>query len=347
MQKNLPIFPPLNREQVIRAVERRSPERIPIVLGKLWGQGFPEAIGSRLAEFDIYPEDAAFLWMEPFDYKAMQLSWPLPGESGAMDSRAIIDDWSKLDEFIAKLPKPENDPRFPELERQCRQYRAKDRYVLFAWWRLFFERPWQLRGMENLMVDYYLHPQQVHRLHQALCDYYSRFIRQAARLFKPDAFFTSDDLGNQRQPMMRPETFVEFIKPYYRQLGKVIRECDLHWWLHSCGDNFALLPHLIEAGVEVFHPVQKNTMDAAATAREFSGQLTFLVGFDVQQTLPYSDPQAVREEVRRLIDTFDRPDGGMCMAAGNGILPGTPLENIHAFLQETLEYGSHHRRRFI
>ncbi len=137
-----------------------------------------------------------------------------------MDSRAIIDDWSKLDEFIAKLPKPENDPRFPELERQCRQYRAKDRYVLFAWWRLFFERPWQLRGMDNLMVDYYLHPQQVHRLHQAMCDYYSRFIRQAARLFKPDAFFTSDDLGNQRQPMMRLKPLSSHHNPSYRQLAK-------------------------------------------------------------------------------------------------------------------------------
>jgi uroporphyrinogen-III decarboxylase len=51
----------------------------------------------------------------------------------------------------------------------------------------------------------------------------------------------------------------------------------------------------------------------------------------------------VREEVRFLIDAFDRPEGGMCLAAGNGILPGTPFENIEAFLDEAIRYGTTHR----
>lgn len=53
----------------------------------------------------------------------------------------------------------------------------------------------------------------------------------------------------------------------------------------------------------------------------------------------------MRQEVRFLIDTFDRPDGRTCIAAGNGIVGGTPIENIHAFLDESLRYGALHRRR--
>lgn len=50
--------------------------------------------------------------------------------------------------------------------------------------------------------------------------------------------------------------------------------------------------------------------------------------------------------MRFLIDTFDRPEGGMCLAAGNGIVSGTPFENIAAFLDEAVRYGQKHRAGF-
>ena len=65
--------------------------------------------------------------------------------------------------------------------------------------------------------------------------------------------------------------------------------------------------------------------------------------FDVQHILQEASPEEVRAEVRFLIEAFDRPDGGMCIAAGNGIVAGTPIENIAAFLDEAVKYGSEHR----
>jgi hypothetical protein len=50
--------------------------------------------------------------------------------------------------------------------------------------------------------------------------------------------------------------------------------------------------------------------------------------------------------VRFLVDTFDRPDGGMVLAAGNGIVSGTPFDNIEAFLDEAAKYGDSHRKKF-
>jgi len=335
---------PLCREDVIKAIERQNPPRIPLVRAKWWGEGLREQYGVRLNELDRYPEDVVALWIQPLEFQAMDLSWDLD-LSGAHDARVVVDDWSKLDEFIEKLPDPECDPQIDVLKEAAERAHTENRYVLFSWWGLFFERPWGVRGMTNLLMDYHLYPEEVHRLNDALANLYSGYIRRAARELAPDGFWTSDDLGHQTQPFMRPRTFKAMLKPYYAKVGEVLEETGMHWWLHSCGNNTPLLDDLIEVGVDVFHPVQKGTMDELAVAREYGDRLTFLAGIDVQHTLQEKGPAGVREEVRFLIDAFDQPNGGMAIAAGNGIVSGTPFENIEAFLDEAVRYGTQHRRR--
>jgi uroporphyrinogen decarboxylase len=339
------LFQPLPREEVIKAVDRRRPVRIPLVQARWWGEGLEQYYGERLQELAGYPEDAAFLWLDLSNYAAWNLPWEIKAE-GAHDARFILEDWGRLEEFIDHLPDPEKDTRFEALILQADQARREGRYVLFASWRLFFERPWEIRGMQTLLMDYCLHPHEVHRMHEALCGYYLAYLRRAVNVLHPDGYWTSDDLGHQKQLFMSPKTFREMLKPYYVLIGKFLRENSLHWWLHSCGNNTLILGDLAEAGVNVFHPVQKGTMDEAWVAHQFGGALTFLAGVDVQHVLQEADPAGVRAEVRRLIDLYDRPEGGMCIAAGNGILPGTPFENIEAFLDEAVRYGAQHRSRW-
>ena len=336
---------PMTREDVIRAVERKSPSRIPLVRAKWWGEGLQEQYGERLEDLERYPEDVVFLMMgNPVAPHKMNLPWEWK-TSDAHDSTCVIDDWAKLDDFIERLPDPAKDPIFESLAETAEKAKSEDRYTIFGWWCLFFERPWMLRGMQNLMCDYYTDPDQVHKLHAAMSNTYCAYIETAFRLFKPDGFWASDDLGHQTGPMMSPEIFHDLIYPYYKRVGDTLKSCDMHFWLHSCGDNTPLIPDLIDAGLTVFHPVQKHTMDEVSTAAEFGDRLTFLAGIDVQHTLQEKDAAGVREEVRFLIDTFDRADGGMCLAAGNGIVSGTPYENIEAFLDEAITYGRQHRTR--
>jgi uroporphyrinogen decarboxylase len=332
-------FMPLARSDVVRAIERRGrPPRIPLVMAKWWGEGLAEAYGSRLDALGRFPDDVAMLWLQPIDVRRMRLSWPVR-ESTAHDRSDILERWDRLGEFLERLPDPDDDPQFERRARDAERMRDEDRYVLVAWWRLFFERSWGLRGMENILMDYYLEAEMVHRLHDALCGHYERWLRAAADVFHPDGFWTSDDLGSQAQPMMSPDTFDALLFPYFRRVGSTLRELGMHWWLHSCGNITPLLDRLIEAGVTVLHPVQKWAMDEVEVALRFGDRLSFVAGIDVQHMLIEGSPDDVRREVRHLIATFSRPDGGMCIGAGNGILPGTPLENIAAFLDEALSYG--------
>jgi hypothetical protein len=342
------LYEALPREEVVKAVERKRPVRVPCVMTKWWGEGLWEQYGERLREFDRFPHDAELILIDPVPYDRMSLSW-LAGsdtEQRGHDSGSLRLEWAHLDEFIAKLPSPDEPGLLDPIRETIAFHKSHGRYVLFGWWGLFFERPWAIRGMSNILMDYYLNPDDVHRLHEALCDHYSGLIRRAAGELQPDGFWTSDDLGHQTQSMMRRPQFVEFLKPYYVRVAQACHEAGMHFWLHSCGNNTDLLEDLIEAGVDVFHPVQKHTMDERAIAAKYGDRLTFLAGLDVQHVLQEGSPDDVRAEVRYLVDTFDRPNGGMALAAGNGIVAGTPFANIEAFLDEAVRYGYEHRSRF-
>ena len=343
----MPQFFPLPKDEVIKAITRQNPVRIPLVQAKWWGEGLEDQVGSQLSRFDPYPEDVVSILLEnPVDPTRMNLSWNWKN-SGAHDTRIVIDDWAKLDEFIDKIPDAANNPQWEWAEKLAETAKRENRYILFGWWRFFFEKPWELRGMENLLMDHYTDVDQVHRLHDAMCTAYENTLKKAHERFSPDGFWTSDDLGHQTGAMIDPVIFESLLLPYYKRFRNQLTKGNMHFWLHSCGDNRPLMNHLIDAGVDVFHPVQKHTMDEEEVAETFGDRITFLAGIDVQHTLIEKNPEGVREEVRFLIDTFDRAGGGMCIGAGNGIVAGTPLENIEAFLDEALKYGRSHRKTLL
>jgi uroporphyrinogen decarboxylase len=191
--------------------------------------------------------------------------------------------------------------------------------------------------MENLMIDYYENMDELKILGRKLLDFYKVIVdRYAALGF--DGIFTSDDLGHQTGPMMSPAIFEELYFPLYKEFISHVHSKGMHVFLHSCGDNTKLMDYLIEAGLDVFHPVQKGCMDEVATAKAFGDKISFLAGIDVQHLLPEGSVDEVHKEIRKFIDAFHKPEGGLLLAAGNGILLDTPLENIEAMLEEICTY---------
>lgn len=120
---------PLPRAEVIKAVERQRPRRVPLIFAHWWGEGLHEQYGERLTALSRYPEDAAVIGIPKFDCSKMGLSWDIR-RGGGHDNRAVIDDWEKLDEFIEKLPDPSRDPAFDELAKRADLARRQDLYLI-------------------------------------------------------------------------------------------------------------------------------------------------------------------------------------------------------------------------
>ena len=352
--------PPLPRAEVIKAIERRKPSRVPMMI-HLWNGYDPAtAIGQRVREIqDSYPDDFFRIWPRMPEYwddrskpdHVPGYSWmnaPPPPDTGVArghDANVAIRDWSQLDGILKEWPDPGIPQLFAGAKEQIAQH-AAGRYTGIHWWFCFYERLWSLRGMENILCDFFENPRQVHRLLDAMTEFYAGVIRRAGKELGVDFVLTSDDIGMQTGPMFSPAIFREFFKDRYAKLIRVAHEQNMHFWLHACGNIAPFIDDFVEIGLDVIHPIQKYTMDEREIAARFGGRISFWAGMDVQQILPRGTPEDVRREVRFMIDTYDRPDGGCMITAGNGIGADVPMDNLLAFYDETYSYGLAHRGKF-
>jgi hypothetical protein len=351
-------YPALPRAEVVKAIEHAGPSRVPMMIHAWNG---PDVFGDRAEQVRAlqrkYPCDFHMViprmpqyWDDPATQDYIPgYSWmhvpppPKPAAAVAHDANVAITDWAMLDDMLAAWP----DPNIPQLLAGLKDglAAADGRYTVAHWWFCFYERLWSLRGMENILCDFYEHPDKVHRLMDALCDFYCTVIARCGGELGVDGLYTTDDIGMQTGTMFGPAIFREFFLPRYKRLVDTAHRHHMHFWLHTCGNVLAFLEDLIGIGVDVIHPIQKYTMDEREVARRFGGRIAFWAGMDLQHILPRGSVDDVRREVRFLIDTYDRPDGGCMITAGNGITADVPVENLAAFYDEAYTYGLAHRRR--
>lgn len=342
---------PLSKQQMTDIIEGRgAAERIPM-LYHLWVS--PETFGAQSARarelleyapmdvhqiyipmpevFDPPADDPTYCWIKKKNIFADQ--------AVGIDARVAIEDWDELPRVLEEFPSPEYRGLFPASAPDNGKYR------LLHWWYWLFERMWSLRGMENALTDFYTNPDEVHMLFDKLTDFYCRILERAKQEMAVDGVFVSDDIGTQRGGFFSPEVFRIFFKPYYQRLIDKAHSLGMHVWLHSCGDIHLYLPDLIEIGLDVIHPIQKHTMDEAEIVREYGDKICILAGFEVQQIIPFGTPDEARDEVRRLVDTYDRADGRFMLTFGNGITPDCPIESLQAVLEESISYGYQKRQQ--
>jgi len=108
--------------------------------------------------------------------------------------------------------------------------------------------------------------------------------------------------------------------------------------MHLCGDITAILPDLIDIGLNVLNPVQPQAMDVRRLSQAFGGKVCFNGGVDVQGTLVRGTPEDMKREVHELVEFFGKFSGGYIGGTSHSVMPETPLDNVIAVYDAFLEY---------
>jgi uroporphyrinogen decarboxylase len=330
-----------SRERVFRALERSGPDRLPIFQQLLPGARLQ--YGARLdALLARYPSD-----FSDCGYYGDSEYGPAAGLGhadawGAVWTRVSDDykgqvtghplaDWAALETY--RLPDP---ARVGDFSRVIETIRTNPgRRYLMADGDTLFQRMFYLRGFENLMLDLAEGRSEAAALRDRIVEF------MLARIaiwcdYGVDGLFFRDDWGTQQELMIRPAVWRDFFKPAYRRLFAAVRGAGKHVFFHSDGVIDAIIPDLIELGVDALN-AQIPCMDAEALAEQFGARLCFVAGADRQHWLPFGTPAEVAAHCQRLADTFGRRGGGYI---GGGEIGGdVPWANAEAMLRTFAGYA--------
>ena len=216
---------------------------------------------------------------------------------------------------------------------------AAGQAVLCGSWSPFFGVACNYFGMENYFMKLHTNPEVVDAVTRHVVDFYLAVNEKLFNLAgdKIDAFFFGNDFGSQLSLLISPEHFDRFVMPYFREFTNQAKRHGYKVALHSCGSIDLVIPRLIDAGVDILHPIQAKAqnMDAVSLARKYNGKIVFMGGVDTQHLLPFGTPDEVRAEVRRLKGLFG--PNFIVSPSHESILPNVSLENIAAMVETALE----------
>ena len=196
-----------------------------------------------------------------------------------------------------------------------------------------FEIAWQLRGMQEFLMDLALNPGFPQYIMERLTDIYVENTRRVLDLAgdRLDMVYFYDDVATQNSLMISKGMWREHVMPYHKRIIELAREYDKPVMYHCDGALYPLLPEIVDMGVDLLNPVQADAkgMDPQLLKREFGDRLSFHGGIDIIKTLPRGTVEDVQEEVTERIHVLGK-DGGYILASSHHIQSDTPLENVYA-----------------
>ena len=223
---------------------------------------------------------------------------------------------------------PSSDVERIQETRKCRP----DAFIFYQFTACFGERLWNLRGLDQTLMDYLLEPDFVHAALDVLLEMHMTALDKILPL-PIDGVTFGDDFGSQRGLMISREVFLKFYKPRLAKLYGRVRSAGKVAMHHSCGDNTEIMGDFVDIGLQVFHPLQPEAMDIRRIKREFGRDLTFRGGIGTQGRIVFGTPDEAAAEVREAVEVL-APGGGYLLETAKPIPEETPVENAVAVIEE-------------
>jgi len=205
----------------------------------------------------------------------------------------------------------------------------------------FFIQTWYLRGLEKILADMIVSPHIVDLLISRILDFRREHVREILKTVKGRVEWVqlADDYGTQNGLFLSTDLWRRYFRDPIAQTADMIHAHGIKVFLHSCGSIRALIPDLIDAGIDILNPIQVTArgMDPVEIKRDYGDRICLHGTIDTQRVLSSGSPEDVKKEVFTMLEQLGC-NGGFILSTTHTIEQDIPLENIIAIYDSVYEY---------
>jgi hypothetical protein len=212
--------------------------------------------------------------------------------------------------------------------RACRKRHERGEIAVRLWLDGFFWLPRALWGIRNHLFAFYDAPELMRRINGDLADFSLRLTEAVFSVLTPDMVGFAEDMSYNHGPMLSREMFDAFLLPFYRKVIPFIKRCGVKVFADSDGDVTAMIPWLMEAGIDGVYPLERQAgVDAAAIRRRYP---SFLMLGAYDKRVMSMGEEAMRAEFERLLPVMR--SGGFIASVDHQTPPEVSLEQYRKYL---------------
>lgn len=345
-----------SKERVAMAIAHEEPDRVPVcatyvpeIEEKLRQKYQPSgdlgvALGNDMVKLSSGLENSFYYRDTPEYVCPYGITWRnIKNETGHFSEiykHPLAGDEQKILDYV--MPRAADALDVEAATRKAIADYGKDYWIIGSCQCSIFEAAWYLRGLDTFLMDLAMGEEYV----DVLLDKVMQFPLEMGLRFIDlgvDMVWLGDDIATQRNMMMSPAMWRDYLKPRYAHLFEQFkkRNPNIKLCYHSCGNLSDVVDDLVEIGLDVLNPIQPMAMNPADFKKRFGKKVTMYGAMDVQQVMPFGTPEQVREEVRALVRDC-APGGGFILSPAHHIQSDTSVENVEAFYEAAKLFESYY-----
>jgi len=347
-------------ERMMKALRREEPDRVPMfelivnepVIQALYPDLSQSAKYQRGSE-GIYEIQADFIEREGLDaiviFEDMRckkwidaehyedewgITWQIPPSGIPYVVGHPVQEEKDLDSYVP--PDGDADYRLDTLKEAVKRFKGEKAIIFLG--HDGFEFSHYLRGLDNLLMDYFFDPAFAMRLARIVTDYKKRIMERAADE-GADILLTGDDYAHRQAPIMSPEHFREFVLPYLKETIDVAKAKGVPFIKHTDGNLWPIIDMMVDAGIDCLDPLEPMAgMDIGEVKKRYGDRIAVAGNVDCGELLSRGTPEEVVEAVKETIAKA-AVGGGHILASSNSIHPAVKPENYRAMVEAGKRYG--------